>query len=301
MSKNKPLSHYVPKFSSKSWADDSEFVSYLFCEHTSSVKKTSKGKKQWGRQRGLYSWKIEQSLDRDLETKVAPIYEKLTAISELDEDERFLWAQFLLSQLVRTPNFIRYEKVGIELTGCKREPLEDRVGCPDCLDLNYIANRDWLLLMAHEDDYFVRSDNPILQTGFIELNDTCLYYPLTPRLCFVVCSMREGWNAFEKNINPTIGYELPKGWAHMLNFYFAKSAGDSLIISPEHDGAIAEQMFSKTLGVYPQPPFPMHITTSQKRESAYRSIKYIMSVADNIEYPDWNVSEIQPMYQLKED
>ena len=144
MAKKKPLSHFVPKFSNKYWADESNFMSYFWCEYTTSVIKGTKGKKQWGRKRGLYTWAVEHSLDKDLETKVAPIYEKLITYNELSKDEKFLWAQFLLSQLVRTPSYIEYEKKAVELTGVESEPKCDRVGCQECFDLNYVVNRNWM-------------------------------------------------------------------------------------------------------------------------------------------------------------
>ncbi|KZK66796.1 hypothetical protein A1L58_05140 [Shewanella baltica] len=298
MSKNKPLSHYVPKFSSKYWTDDSQFVSYLFCEHTPSVKKTSKGRKQWGRKRGLYSWDIENSLDRDLETKVAPVYEKLVAIRELDENERLLWAQFLLSQLVRTPSYMKYERKIRDIHNTTTVPQHDRVGCQQCGDLAFVANRDWCLILAHKDDYFVRTDNPVLQSGFIERPESCLFYPLSPRLCFVACSMPNGWNAFTHNPNVTIGYEANKGWAHFINYQLAKCAGESLIISPDHDSEIADRMFNDILGSYPQPPFSLHILSDiSDLDTAYDSIRRIMSITDDYKYPEWNDCEFEPFYQ----
>ncbi|MEZ8036589.1 DUF4238 domain-containing protein [Vibrio crassostreae] len=296
MAKKKPLSHYVPKFSNKYWADESNFMSYFWCEYTTSVKKESKGKKQWGRKRGLYTWEVENSLDKDLETKVAPIYEKLITYNELSRDERFLWAQFLLSQLVRTPSYIEYEKTAVELTGVKSKPMCDRVGCQECLDLNFVANRNWLLLKTHCDDYLVRTDNPVLQTGFIELRNSYLVYPLTPHLCFVATPMSENWNPFEQNSNPTMGYEMPKGWAHMVNFYLAKSAYRSLILSPDHAGVISDTMFTEVLGSYTQPPFSLHVTEVENVWPAYESIRKIMSIADGCDYPEWGIEKLTPDY-----
>ncbi|MCD9490246.1 DUF4238 domain-containing protein [Photobacterium phosphoreum] len=296
----KPLSHYVPKFSNKYWADDSNFMSYFSGEYTSSIKKEPRGYKQWGRVRGLYSWDVEHALDRELETKVAPIYGKLAEINELNQNEKLIWAQFILSQLVRTPSFIKYEQKAKELSGKDFiSPKHDRVGCAHCLDLNYIKNRDWMILIAHDDDYFVRTDNPVLLTGFVEKEDTCLYYPLTPKICFVACSMHSNWDAFEDNLNPTLVYNTTKGWAHMLNFYLAKCAGQSLILSPDHDGLIADNMFKQVLGIYPQPPFLIHkIENIEEYDSAYKSILHIMSEADNYNYPEWNVADIHPIYQI---
>lgn len=296
MAKKQPLSHYVPKFSNKYWADESSFMSYFLCEHTASVRKGNKGKKQWGRKRGIYSLEVEKALDKDLETKTAPIYEKLVSYSEPNKEERFIWSQFLLSQLVRTPSYIEYEKTAIKLAGVELSPEHDRVGCLNCLDLNYVANRNWLLLKAHKDDYFVRTDNPVLQTGFIELNDSCLIYPLTPSLCFVATTMGREWNAFVENKNPTIFFEMTKGWSHMVNFYLAKCAYRSLILSPKHEGVISDHMYTEILGAYTQPPFSLHVTESSKAKSAYESIRYIMSVCDGFEYPDWKIEKLVPDY-----
>lgn len=82
----------------------------------------------------------------------------------------------------------------------------------------------------------------------------------------------------------------------MVNFYLARGARCSLILSPKHDGAIAEHMFSQVLGVYTQPPFSLHITENGKVNEAYESIRIIMSTCDGVEYPDWNVEKLVPDY-----
>ena len=299
MAKKPPLSHFSPVFSNKAWADSDGYVSYFSCLHSKTVKKSMKGRKQWGRQRGLYSLSVESALDKGLENEAGPIYEKIRSFEEIGSDERIIWAQFLLSQLVRTPTFIKYEmfiRTALNITDI---PAHDRVGCKACGDLNFVANRDWCLLLAHEDDYFVRTDNPALQTGFIERPETCLFYPLSPRLCFVACSMHKGWNTFSHSPNETCSYKLEKGVAHMTNFYLAKTARESLIISPHHDGIIAERMFADMLGVYPQPPFSLHHPNYVELDKAYKSIQMIMNEADGIVYPTWDVSELEPYYQIK--
>lgn len=288
-----PSSHYSPKFSNKAWADDGGYTSYFSCPYSDEIKKSTKGWKQWGRKRGLYSWPVEHSLDKDLETDASPIYEKICSYNELTDNERIIWSQFLLSQLVRTPTYMRYEDRARELFGITETPEHDRVGCRECGDLNFVANRDWCLLLAHEDDFFVRSDNPVFQTGFIELPDTCLFYPLTPKLCFVSCSMPNTWNAFKNKPNETCCYQLAKGGAHFYNFHLAKAAGESLIISPKHDGVVAEGMYKDILGIYPQPPFSLHVLESRKSENAFESIRKIMSMTDGFEYPCWQPMELE--------
>lgn len=294
---NPPVSHISPKFANKAWADNSNYMSYYVNAYSDGVKKKPRGWREWGRKRGQYSWPVERSLNTDLENDASIIYKKICNYRELTAGERLVWSQFLLSQLIRTPTFMRYEEKACELFNIADKPEHDRVGCPECSDLIYVVNRDWCLLLAHEDDHFVRSDNPVFQTGFIELPDSCLFYPLTPKLCFVACSMPKDWNAFTDTPNDTIGRQLVKGGAQAINFHLGKSAGESLIVSPQHDGVVVETMNTDILGVYPQPPFPLHIIDGEDPEDAFDSIRRIMSITDGFEYPKWQPMELEPFFQ----
>jgi len=288
-----PLSHFSPKFANKEWADDNNYISYFSCIHSLSIKKASKGYKQWGRQRGLYTWEVERALGKDLENDSAIIYKKILSYEEVNLDERLTWSQFLLSQLVRTPSFMKYEAIACPTN----TPEHDRVGCKECKDLNYVSNRDWCLLHAHKDDFFVRSDNPVLQTGFIERPESCLFYPLSPQLCFVARSMSKEWNALLNTPKETCVYKLDKGGAHMINFHLSRAAEKSLIISPHHDGLIADAMYKDVLGRYPQPPFLLHILNDiSNATDAYESIRRIMSEVDGLEYPSWLPMELESYY-----
>ncbi len=297
MAKKLPLSHYSPVFTNKPWADDEGYISFFSCSYSNTVKKSTKGTKQWGRKRGIYTWAVEDALNTELENDAAIIYNKILNCNDLNSEERIVWAQFILSQLVRTPTFIHYENFVKSKFNLTDKPAHDRVGCKECTDLSFVANRDWCLLVAHKDDYFVRTDNPVLQTGFIERPDSCLFYPLSPRICFVACSMPSNWNAFIDYPNETIGRELDKGGAHMINFYLAKAAKQSLIISPKHDGIIADEMFSEVLGKYPQAPFSLHVLDSTEENEAYNSIQIIMSAADGLNYPLWEITDLEPFYR----
>ena len=294
-----PLSHYSPKFANKAWANEEGYTSYFICPYSNKIKKGNKGWKQWGRERGLYSWPIESALDKSLEVDAGPIYEKICTYNELSTDERLIWGQFILSQLVRTPTYMAYENKAREFFGITDKPKNERVGCRDCGDLNFVANRDWCLLLAHEDDYFVRSDNPVFQTGFIELPETCLFYPLTPKLCFVACSMEQKWDGLRHKPNETICYQLEKGGAHFYNFHLVRGAGKSIIIPPKHDGIIAAKMYPDVLGAYPQPPFSLHVLESLNPDNAFDSIRKIMGMTDGCIYPDWRPIELEPFYQRK--
>jgi hypothetical protein len=218
-----PLSHFSPVFANRPWANEqSELLCYYRDVRRRKVTKEPQGARQWGRRRGLYTWRIEHALSNDLENAVAPVYARLCQYGAPDAAERRIWAKFLMSQLVRTPTFMRYENAVHAALNITEEPLHDRVGCEHCMDLACLTSRDWLLLQAHPDDHFVRSDNPVFLTGFIERPQSCLFYPISPRLCFVACSMGKDWIARHPEVAPQMrSHPMHKGGAHMVNFHLA--------------------------------------------------------------------------------
>lgn len=299
----KEKNHYSPVLANKRWCDETgHYWSYERNPHKRIVEGKAKGKEQWGWLRRLYRPEVETALDLELETKVEAIYAALLRGAELDASKAVIWAQFLRSQVVRTPTFIRYENFAREHHGIEIRPPCDRVGCEDCQDLGCVLNRDWMLLVAHPDDYFVRTDNPVHYTGFLEDPETVLYYPLHPKVCFVACSMPEGWNCLgeRKTAHPLPAFQLEKGDAFMLDFHFAKAADKSLILHPSHRGLISETMFTDVLGVYPQIPFDLHRPDQGPKESLMESLRILMSVADGrtleTSYPPYSPVEMAPRY-----
>lgn len=294
MSKH-PLSHYAPVFANKPWADNGGYMSY-YRPAGKTVKKTPQGVRQWGRHRGLYRRSVETALNEALETDAARIYKRLCQLEELDLSGRITWSQFLLSQAVRTPTFIRYETAMRRFYGVTTAPPEDRVGCRDCGDLACVTSRRWLFLLAHEDDFFIRSDNPVLLSGFVERRQTCLVYPLTPGLCFVATAMPEGWRCEHPPPDTTPESRvcmLAKGGAWWVNFYLVRSARKTIIVPPGLDGDVADTMFGDVLGLYPQPPFPLHSPGPAEMEDAFESIRLIMSSVDGMPYPQWLPFELE--------
>ncbi len=292
-----PLSHFSPVFANQPWANDEGYLSYYRDQHRRRVERIPKGRRQWARRRGLYSWKVETALNRNLENNAAQVYAELLSFRELNTDQRLTWAQFLLSQVVRTPTFMRYEFAARRMFNLHEKPVHDRVGCKECGDLVCITSRDWCLLLAHPDDYFVRSDNPVLLTGSIERPETCLFYPLSSEICYVACSMPSDWEPLTSSRDqpPTFyGLELEKGGAHFINFHLARAAQDSLILSPSHDGSIAAAMFTEVLGLYPQPPFLLHSPAHEEMHAAFESIRSLMSIVDGFDYPPWLPFELEP-------
>lgn len=300
---DKEKNHYSPVLANKHWCDEtSHYWAYEKNLHKRRVEGKKKGKEQWGRLKRLYRPEVETALDLELETKVEPIYAALLRGAELAASDAVIWAQFLRSQFVRTPTFIRYENFAKERHGIENQPPCDRVGCEDCQDLGCVLNRDWMLLVAHPDDYFVRTDNPVHCIGFLEDPSTVLYYPLHPKICFVACSMPGEW-AFmgpRKATHPLPAFQLEKGDAFLLDFHFAKAADNSLILHPSHRGLISETMFTDVLGLYPQMPFDLHRLDQGPKESLMKSLRMVMSMADGrtreTAYPPFSCAETAPRY-----
>lgn len=295
----KEKNHYSPIVANKAWCDETNhFLAYERNIHAGRVSSLRKGKAQWGRVKNLYPRLVEEALDRELETKIGEIFGHLQTLESLDPGQRKLWAQFLRSQFVRTPSFIRYEELARAALSISERPACDRVGCEHCLDLHMVTGRDWMLLVAHEDDYFVRTDNPVYTTGFLEDPDSVLYYPLGPKICFVACSMPQDWEPLSGSTveGAVPAYALDKGGALMLNFHFCRSADRTLIIHPAHQGWVSEAMFTEILGLYPQPPFDLHHLGMGEKESLLESLRRLMCAADDRDYSSFNSAEMGPRY-----
>ncbi len=293
------LNHFSPVFANQPWSHGGGCVCYYRDRHARRVLRVGKGRRQWGRMRRLYSTSVENALSEDLETPAALIYRSLFNGEALSTKERTKWAQFLRSQFVRTPSFMRYEMMARHATNTAEVPLEDRVGCEYCLDLQVVTMRDWTILVADKDEFFVRTDNPVHVTGFLTQPRTALYYPLTPRCCFVACSMPDSWEPFTDREVPRPSYSafrLSKGAAFMLNFYFAKAADESVIVHPRNDGDSVATMLTEVLGVYPQAPFDIHLPSGDEIDDAYESLRLIMSVADGLVYPRYKATDVEPFF-----
>jgi len=288
--------HFAPKFANKKWAINGQYMHYYKSGFSGDVVVKPKGWKSWGSRKNLWSKFVEKELSKDLEDEAAIIYQKLIKFKELNQEERMKWAQFILSQLVRTPSFIKYEKYAKESLF---SPIEthldhDRVGCEQCGDLYWISQRNWLLIVLKEDFEFVRAASPVFATGFIDRPASSIFYPLTPRLLWVARSMPEGWKPDWQlgHIGSYHGKEQSNPFSYLLNFYLIRSSNEFIARSSQNS-EILKKIAEGTLGAFPLPPFSLHILENETEDKAFESIKIIMSLCDGINYPDWYNSDME--------
>lgn len=286
--------HFSPVFANKRWTDASygnRYKRFYFCDQRQMVVEASRdiGKTGWGYEHDLYSTVLENRMDAELETFVEPIYEKLICAEILSTEERMRWGQFIITQACRTPSFFKYRDYVEDLTGGNYRYKDTVIGCIGCPENKNIACRNWVVLQAHEDDFFVRTDNPVFMNGFIEMPNTTVFYPLSPKHCFVACSTLE-YIPVLKGERPPFPkqdtLQLEKGDAYTINFELIKSANREAIMAiPNYNSAIST-MHLEILGTYPQIPYLMSQARNpmQAIEESDRLIE-IMSIVDKVEYP----------------
>jgi len=101
--------HFSPVLANKWWANEQgKYTSYYRDVRAWRVRSRPRGRRQWGRKRRLWPREVELALKRELEDPIAPIYRGLMQGTPPRGRDRVKWAQFLLSQVVRTPTFLRY-------------------------------------------------------------------------------------------------------------------------------------------------------------------------------------------------
>jgi len=290
--------HFSPKLANKAWRLGKNYTHYYRDEHSGAIKTEPKGWQAWGQRTGLWSDEVEDNLANELENGVAAIYRKIVACNDITAGERQKWAQFILSQAVRTPTFMRYEKFAAEKIPGSVIPEHDRIGCEECGDLYWLTQRNWFLVVCEEDGLFVRSDNPVLMTGFADRSKTVVFYPLAPRILWMAYSMPDGWAADWRkgHAGNFSGYVVPKAASSIINFHFIKAAQNEIIVHPDHDADYLTRMAEDVLGRYPQPPFSLHILDGCNESDAFESVRLIMSACDRVVYPVWSPSDLEPFY-----
>lgn len=280
--------HYVPVFTNKAWKDESKawlFKTYSKKNEQIIEHKKSQGKKSWGFKHHFYSQELENLFRDEIETPCVNLYQKLINGGILTYAERIKWSQFLITQAIRTPSFFNYRKKAVEFQNHNFNFDESIVGCVHCEENKLIADRNWIILKAHEEDYFIRTDNPVYMTGFLENDTTTIFYPLTPNLCFVACSVVFLQKLM--NLQPQQEYlQLEKGDAYAINFELLKSAYQTVILRNEHNSILSSHMIKSTLGVFPQIPyFMMSAHDGIAEYDATKQLTNLMSLADDKEYP----------------
>ncbi|MGI2002124.1 DUF4238 domain-containing protein [Shewanella frigidimarina] len=300
--------HFSPTFANQRWTSEEEgwhYKYYHYCTNRQEVidADKDKGKTAWGFKQNLYSQEIEDRLDTELENQASLLYEKLLNGEILTQAERMKWGQFIINQSIRTPSFFKYRDKLEELSNGDESYKEEIVG-HQWSDINqYIANRNWVILEAAEDDSFIRTDNPVYMTGFINNPTTVIYYPLSPKKCFVACSLIG-------NIYLPKGFtisgpkqelqKLSKGDVLRINFEIVRSASNSLIVSKKSNNRSTSHMNLQLLGTYPQIPFMLSTANNAMTElSEMNLIINLMSITDNVTYPSGRKYDLKPFYGVE--
>lgn len=306
MQKNK--NHFSPVFANKSWTNQESgwsYKYYYYCKHRGLVIDClkDKGKTAWGYELNLYSQQLEDKLDVGLENDSAVLYEKLLNGVALTAGERMKWGQFIIAQAVRTPSFFKYRDYIEEINNGDYSYKDTILGCQWCEENKFIAERNWYILIAHEDDYFVRTDNPVYMTGFLENPTTTILYPLSPKKCFIACS-------FVEYVPLLIGQQLPlpkqdvlqlgKGDAHKINFDLVKSANTSIIVSKQDDNVVINRITLDMLGRFPQIPYMLsHADNDWSGREEEEKILRLMSIVDGVAYPVLREYDFKPFYGVE--
>jgi len=286
--------HFSPVFANKRWTDESngnKYKIFYFCKKRKQVVEAKRdvGKSGWGYEHDLYSDELEARLGIELETLVEPIYEKLMLNEVLSLEERMRWAQFIITQACRTPSFLKYrDHIETYLSG-DFSYKDTLIGCVGCEENKYIAARNWVVLQAHEEDFFVRTDNPVFMNGFIEMPNTTVFYPLSPKKCFVACSTLDRIPVLESETLPfpkQDSLQLEKGDAHAINYELIKSANHEAIMAIPNYSSLARTMHLELLDIYPQIPYLMSKADNAvlAQEEVDRLVN-IMSMVDKVDYP----------------
>lgn len=153
------------------------------------VQATPVGPKNWGSEEQLYSQDVEDAFEK-IEARLAHLHTKLEHGCDLDEDERYGWAMWLLASYLRTPAaFLSSAEVsGImnnfasDLFQTGYAVLAKCVTDPHRIEL--IANRNWQVLTCDK-PYFLKSDSGVVLTDRLDERDGLILYPLSPFSCFV--------------------------------------------------------------------------------------------------------------------
>lgn len=291
--------HYVTAFTTYPWKDKSNKWSFqIYIKKGNEIIKNNltQSKKGWGFEKNFYIQSLEDKFNHEIETPSYNLYQKLINEEVLTSEERIKWSQFLITQAIRTPLFLKYRQKAGTFENQKFEFDESIIGCIHCEENKLIADRNWIILKAHEEDYFIRTDNPVYMTGFIENDTTTIFYPLTPSLCFVACSVVPLQKLM--GLQPQQQYlQLEKGDAYAIDFELLKSAYQTVILRDEHNSFLSNHLIKSTLGVFPQIPYLMMSASDGIAEyEATKQLTHLMSITDEKEYPLVRDYPFNPFY-----
>jgi hypothetical protein len=189
--------HYVPQFTTRQWAKSGRFLAYTI-GLDGEVQTTATPAKHWGVAPSLYTQGLEDLLGL-IESDAREPYSKLAKTVPLKDMEVRQWIAFLISQLIRTPRFMRtilhQQKAWIEQTGFNYPMSPAHLGRAfETLFQNndfyaafyrLVVSRAWAVVSAADGLTFLKGDNPVVLSGRNADTTWRLVYPLTPTRCFI--------------------------------------------------------------------------------------------------------------------
>jgi hypothetical protein len=189
--------HYVPQFTTRQWAKSGRFLAYTIGVD-GEVWATATPAKHWGVAPSLYTQGLEDLLGL-IEGDAREPYDKLANTVPLNDIEMRRWVAFLVSQLIRTPRFMRMilhrQKAWIEQSGFNYPMSPAHLGRAfETLFQNndfyaafyrLVVSHAWAVMSAADSLTFLKGDNPVVLTGRKADTTWRLAYPLTPTRCFI--------------------------------------------------------------------------------------------------------------------
>lgn len=234
--------HYIPQFYLRPWLDaDDKLEEYGRAPPSNQIRSRRRGTDSTGFVYNLYTLPgttedTKQNVERvffgKVDTDAAKVRDKLLAGASLSLPDRYNWARFILSLILRNPEEVLKMKVGVNAIFDQpdaelqakylkfREPHEPataeeaiRQHYPEAPDrsalligtqliqnqkaMQTIAGMSWSIIRTDTASRrLVTSDRPVVMTGGLLRLDGHICLPISPRHLFVACTLKPTMDAF---------------------------------------------------------------------------------------------------------
>ena len=245
--------HYIPRFSTKHWANSRNEVMVFSRGLDGSVKAEPQRVASWAAELNLYPQHIEDYFS-SVEKHAAGVYRKLLTGQALAGPDRQNWIIFLICQIFRAPRHISSTLLFLrKMSKDKDWPYPTT---PEALvkawEYNfadegpalsfypYFDKKKWLVLEAHGDDSFIQTDEGLLVVGPLKDESSIVFFPLSPRKCFVA-------GPFEEWLLSVKHERLSPGEATHISGLLAANAHKTVISRTDDDSEVLRNLLGHTL------------------------------------------------------